>query len=219
MRWLACKRERHVLLDQQDGDAFLVQHLDDLADLRDHARHQPFGRLVEQNDLRLQHHGAGDRQHLLLAAGQRAARLVAPLGEPRKISERLVEQMLAPRIVDAGAVEAGAQVLHHREQAEDAAVLRHVADAEPRQAMRRQAGDGGAVEENAALARLHQAHDRLQGRALADAVAAEQADHLAGPDLERDAVQDVALAVIGVQVLDADQRLRAYVDGGAHVLR
>ena len=30
----------------------------------------------------------------------------------------------------------------------------------------------------------------------------EQPDHLAVPDLQRDAVQDVALAVIGVQVLD-----------------
>src|SRR4029079_4237848 len=54
------ERERHVLLDQQDRDAFLVQRRDDLADLRDHARHQPFGGLVEQDDLGLQHHGAGD---------------------------------------------------------------------------------------------------------------------------------------------------------------
>ena len=45
--------------------------------------------------------------------------------------------------------------------------------------------------------------------ALADAVAAEQPDHLARRDLQRDAVQDVALAVIGVQALDADQRLAA----------
>ena len=40
-----------------------------------------------------------------------------------------------------------------------------------------------------------------------------------GADVERDAVQDVALAVIGVQALDADQRLAADVGGGAHVLR
>ena len=73
--------ERHVLLDQQDGDAFPVQHVDDLADLRHHARHQAFGRLVQQDDLGLQHHRARDRQHLLLAARQRAAGLAAPLGQ------------------------------------------------------------------------------------------------------------------------------------------
>src|SRR5439155_5573514 len=47
---------------------------------------------------------------------------------------------------------------------------------------------------------------RLQGGALADAVAPQQPDHLAARDLERDAVQDMALAVIGVDVLDPEQR-------------
>ena len=54
---------------------------------------------------------------------------------------------------DAVAVEPGAQVLHHRKQAEDAPVLRHVADAEPGQLVRGQAGDGIAVEQHPALAR------------------------------------------------------------------
>src|SRR6266702_3680589 len=41
------ERQRHVLLDQEDRDAFAMQRIDDLVNLRDHARHQPFGRLVE----------------------------------------------------------------------------------------------------------------------------------------------------------------------------
>ena len=94
--------QRHVLLDQQHRDAFVVQHLDDLADLRDHARHQPLGRLVEQDDLGLEHHGAGDRQHLLLAARQRAAGLVAPLGQHREEGVDLVEQRLARPSVTPG---------------------------------------------------------------------------------------------------------------------
>src|SRR5476651_2128845 len=69
----------HVLLDQQDRDALAMQRIDDLVNLRDHARHQPFGRLVEQDDLGLQHHGARNRQHLLLAARQRAAGLALAL--------------------------------------------------------------------------------------------------------------------------------------------
>ena len=40
----------------------------------------------------------------------------------------------------------------------------------------------------------------------ADAIAAQQTDDLAFPHVETDAVQDVALAVIGVQVTDFEHR-------------
>ena len=45
---------------------------------------KPFRGLVEKDDLGLQHHGPRDGQHLLLAARQRASRLVAPLREHGK---------------------------------------------------------------------------------------------------------------------------------------
>src|ERR1700731_2621257 len=79
------ERERHVLLDQQHRDALAAEHVDDVPNLRYHARHQPFGWFVEQDDFRLEHHGAGDRQHLLLAARQRAAGLIAALRQDGKI--------------------------------------------------------------------------------------------------------------------------------------
>src|SRR5437660_10078960 len=63
------ERERHVLLHQQNRDALAAQHVDDVPDLRDHARHQPLGRLIEQDNFRLEHHRPRDREHLLLAAG------------------------------------------------------------------------------------------------------------------------------------------------------
>src|SRR5947208_941072 len=129
--------QRHVLLDQEDGDALFVQRIDDLVNLRDHPRHQAFGRLVEQDDLGLQHHGPRDGEHLLLAAGQRAAGLVAPLAQNREIGKHLVEQFLLARVGHAGAVEAGAKVFQHREQAEDAAILGDVSDAELGDLMRR----------------------------------------------------------------------------------
>ena len=225
------QRERHVLLDQKDGDALVVQELDDVADLRDHARHQAFGRLVEQDDFRLQHHGPRDGEHLLLAARQRAAGLAAPLRQHRKEREHLVEQAAALFFGHAVAVEAGAQVLHHREQAEDAAVLRHIADAAARELVRRQAGDGAALEPDRTAARAHQPHDRFQRGALADAVAAEQTDHLARRDSERNAMQNMALAVIRVHLVERDKRrcardgrigrqtVRQVVRHGAHVLR
>jgi len=64
---------------------------------------------------------------------------------------------------------------------------------------------------DAAGARMHQPGNRLQRRALADSVAAEQPDHLAMPDFERDAIQDMALPVIGVDVLDLEQWVRHHV--------
>jgi hypothetical protein len=84
--------------------------------------------------------------------------------------------------------------------------------------VRGQAGDGIAVEQHTAVAWLHQAHDGLERGRLADAVPAEQAHHFAPLHVERDAVQDVALAVIGMHILDQDDRLGAG-RGLAHVLR
>jgi hypothetical protein len=65
---------------------------------------------------------------------------------------------------------------------------------------------------------MDETHDGLERRALADAVAPEQAHHLPAVDVKRDPVQDVALAVIGVHVLHRDEGL---LGRGirAHVLR
>src|SRR5439155_21508483 len=109
------------------------------------------------------------------AAGKRAAGLVAPLGEHREIAEGLLQELLFSRLRHAVAVEAGAKVLHHRQQAKNPAILGYVAYPEPRQFMRRQAGDGLAGEQHFAAMGMRTAHDRLKRRALADAVAPEQA--------------------------------------------
>ena len=68
-------------------------------------------------------------------------------------------------------------------------------------AVARQARDVGALEADRAL-RRHFAHDGLDRGGAADAVAAEQAHHFAGRDVDVDALQDMALAVIGVQIPD-----------------
>ena len=45
---------------------------------------KPERRLVQQQDLRIGHQRAADRQHLLLAAGQGARDLAEPLPQPRE---------------------------------------------------------------------------------------------------------------------------------------
>ncbi len=65
--------EAEILLDQQDGEALLLQRADGLADLLDDDGRQPLGRLVEQQQPRAGAQDAADRQHLLLAAGELGA--------------------------------------------------------------------------------------------------------------------------------------------------
>src|SRR5262252_7712928 len=135
------QRQRHVLLHQQNRHALPVQHVDDLSDLPNHARHQPLGGLVQQDDLGLEHHRPGDGEHLLLASREGAAGLVAPLGEHGEIGEGFVEQLLLPRFGHPVAIETGAEILHHGEQPKDAAVFRYVADPPSRELVRGETGD------------------------------------------------------------------------------
>src|SRR5437667_213234 len=64
------------------------------------------------------------------------------------------------------------------------------------------------VEGHGALGRRYQAHDGLDRRRLAGAVAAKQGEHLMASYLERHIVQDMALAVERVDCFDVEQRCR-----------
>src|SRR2546427_8202998 len=64
--------ELDVLLDQKNRLAFLLQAQEGAADLRDDQRCKSFGRLIHQQHARVSHQRAADREHLLLASGERA---------------------------------------------------------------------------------------------------------------------------------------------------
>ena len=64
---------------------------DDLEDLLDDERRQAERRLVEQQEARPAHQRARDREHLLLAARQRAAALALALLEDREQREDALE--------------------------------------------------------------------------------------------------------------------------------
>src|SRR5205085_11824885 len=75
--------EVEILLDQHDRDAAeIAQICDGAADVLDDRRLDAFGRLVEQQQTRLHHHGAPDRELLLLAAGQIAPAPAQHAGPP-----------------------------------------------------------------------------------------------------------------------------------------
>ena len=73
-----------ILVDHQDRLAGLLQPRQALPDFLPDQRRQTFGRLVENEQPRIGHQRAADRQHLLLAAGQQIAHLVGAFREARK---------------------------------------------------------------------------------------------------------------------------------------
>src|SRR5262245_60185572 len=88
------ERHRRALLDDQDGDAELASDLGEPAQkILDHDRGEAERELVDQQQLRPADEGAGERQHLPLAAGKEPADAGLELAEPRK---ELVDQRLAP---------------------------------------------------------------------------------------------------------------------------
>ena len=67
-----------------------LMRLDQREQLLDQQRGQAERRLVEDQQLRLGHQAAADREHLLLAAGQRSGALALPFGKPREDREHAV---------------------------------------------------------------------------------------------------------------------------------
>ena len=130
-----------VLLDDQHGQAAGADALHQAEHLLHDHRRQAGGRLVEQQQPRLRHQRAADRAHLLLAARHGAGELAAALAQA---GEQVVDEIealaeLRPRGGDEGA---HAQVVLHRHAREQAAVLRHVRDAEFDDAVRRRGERG-----------------------------------------------------------------------------
>src|SRR5438067_6640835 len=76
---------RDILLDQHDRETgFAVEAFDYPEHLVDHHRRQAERGLVAEDEPRLAHQAAADREHLLLAARERAGALTLALGEPRE---------------------------------------------------------------------------------------------------------------------------------------
>ena len=169
------------------------------------------GRLVEnENALRVEQ-GAGERDSLALAAGQvRAARADSgrvPVGQTcdEIVRARGPGGVDHARHVTLGRAERN--VLRHGSP-EDRIVLLHRADvaAQPRRIEHHRVH---AVEQQAPFGRHVQLLDQAHERALAGAGGSDEADRLAGGDLQRDAVERVAIAarIAEPDILETDGSL------------
>ena len=193
-----------VLLDHQDVDiAFLAQLDEHVGQLRDDDRGQALGRLVHDQQTGIEQKGAGDGQHLLLAAGQLAAVVAPSLGQAR---EGRVDAIDGPGALVA--VGHHPQMFVDVQRAPQAAALRHIADAQARDLGRRAVGDGVAGEHDAAGGDRHQPHDGVAQRGLAHAVAP---DHRQDAALQAkiDALQGVRGAVVDVEPRNIERGGRA----------
>ena len=149
------------------------------------------------------HQAAGDGEHLLLAAGQRAGGLARPLGEPRKQSEDAVAVF---RASGAGARQHGAdvEILLNRQRRKNLTSLRHLADAEIADAMAWPAGYVRAAKADPPAQLALHAGERANERRLAGAIGADDGDDRALRDLKRHAVKRLDVAVEYVEIFDGE---------------
>ena len=120
------------------------------------------------------------------------------------MAQHLLRHRIAVVSGAARAQPAQPEVLLHAEVRKDAALLRHVGNPTLSDRVRGEAGQLEAVEGDVSAARRHDAHDAAKGGGLAGAVAADEGHHLAGLYGQRHALEDMRLAVVGVQVLNRE---------------
>src|SRR5260370_1008045 len=203
------ERERHFqhLLDEQDGRPAPVDLAQDPGQVLDEDRGEALRRLVHQHELGARDEAARDGQHLLLAAGERLALLLVAIPKAREIGQHLFHHgAVVGRRAVGRAQDSQAQILGHAQVGQDPPLLGHIGDAGARHLVGGQLRELAAVEGDGAAARGDQPHDALERRRLARAVPADERHDLTGADRERDALQDVRVAVLRVETLDGEQR-------------
>jgi len=152
------QRKIRVLFDQQNGQPLATKRADHAGHVLHQRRRQAEGRLVQEQDAGFPDQRPRERQHLLLAAAQRGARRSPAVGQGRKDGEHrrdLLVQALAAGKQQA----ADPEVLLDGQLREDAAALRHVLNAEPRDCLGWQRVDRPAIEQDGAGRRAKETGD------------------------------------------------------------
>ncbi len=155
--------------------------------------------------LRLRHERTADRDHLLLAARKRAGELAAALEKARK---QRVDPLAAFRVMAARLREEGAdaQILLDRQLGEEPPVLGNMGDAGLDDAMRRQACERAPLEGKLPRGGAQHPGNDAHQRGFAGTVRPDDADRLAGGDLERNIEQGAKGAVAGADASQAQHR-------------
>src|SRR5262245_22393641 len=98
------------------------------------------------------------------------------------------------------------EIFLHAQCGKDAPALGHEPHSAAHRLERSNPRDVNAFENDPAAARRIKADDGVHQRGLADTVAPEQAEYLSLFELERQSLQDVGIPVVGVNVLNFQNR-------------
>src|SRR5205807_1386592 len=172
-----------------------------LARLDDLPRVEASGRLVEDQDGRIDEQGVGQADALAIALGQGADELATDVGQPAAVDDGLdaAAGLAAVQALDAGAE---AEVFGGTHLGVERAVLRHVADAASD--FERVPEDVKAVDGGGAGGGGQEAGEDAHGGRLAGAVGPEEADHTAARHVEGDVADGGVVAEKLGQLVDVD---------------
>ena len=188
-----------ILLHQHDGVASGLEGANHVGELLHNHRCQTFRDFVEQQKPRAGAQDTRHCQHLLLTARQPGARAGGTLLQIREHGVNLRQRHAAGR--NGGWQH---QVFFGTERGKNPALFRAIADtyAQPGNLVRRQMNRFLAADFDRAFACAGQAHQRAQRGGAARAVAAQQRDHFAFMHAQVHAVQDMRLAIPGMQIFN-----------------
>jgi hypothetical protein len=194
----------HVVGGDDDANPVAGERIDEVPEAPPRGGVHPGGRLVEEQDRRLVQHRATKRQALLPAARKVSDHRVRPVCEPRH-ADRELEPLLEPRALHPIDAAEEVQVLHDREIAIERELLRHVADMLAHTLGKSR--DVVACDGRLAVARPQKAAQDSDGRRLARAVGAEEADDLSRLRFEADRVHRNEIAEPLGQAISDDSDL------------
>src|SRR2546421_1816219 len=194
----------HVVLDQEHRRAAgVADGAQELGERRDLLVVQPARGLVGQEQLRPAAERARQLDPLERAEREPRGWMIRDgleIQEREELARRGADGLLLPadpgqaqrvreEIAARPAVDADHDVLEHRQRREEREVLERAADAELRDAMRRQRQERATLEEDGAAIRRVEPRETVEERGLARAVGADEPDDLAHVDVERDGVE------------------------------
>ena len=197
------QRHREFLLDEQHRHAAFAQHHKEIRHLRDQLRCQTFGGFVDDEQVRVAHQRARQRQHLLLTTGQDACQRVAAQSQLR---EQAVHVGEGPARMALTGLLAQDQVVLHRQARKNVAALGHISQARAGPRMHRLAQHLLPVHPHAAGG-LHPTHDGTRQRGAARAVAPQHRHNFTRTHSAIHTMQDLAFAVPGLQTGELQNRL------------
>ena len=194
----------HVVVGDQHRDPLVGETTDLGLQLLDGVGVDGREGFVQEHQPRTSHEGAGDLEAASLSAGAGSCELLALVDEP-ELLQKLVAASLSSVAVQAAGLENGEDVLFDGQFLEDAGFLAEVPHAVLGVAVHRLGGQVPIIEDDLPLLGGEHPDGHPEGSGLPGSVAAEEADDLAGIDLESDPVDDLPATVALLQIPDFEQ--------------